>query len=147
MTCTERTLWLVRHGESTWNALGLVQGHAGEPVLTDRGSAQAHRAARQLAGRPIGAVYSSDLRRAVQTAQAIADAFGLHVVQDVRLRERCLGVAEGTRTSTLGRGPVGDRRRLGGRSGRGTQRWRVGAPALPTGRRVRAGAQVVIGRR
>ena len=101
-TGPERTLWLVRHGESTWNALGLVQGHAGEPTLTDRGSAQAHRAARQLAGRPIGSVYSSDLQRAVQTARAIADAFELGVVQDVRFRERCLGVAEGTQTSALG---------------------------------------------
>lgn len=97
----ERSLWLVRHGESTWNALGLVQGQMGEPTLTRRGVAQARRAARQLAGRPVRIVCSSDLQRAVQTAQPIAAALGLDVVQDPRLRERGLGTAEGAPASAL----------------------------------------------
>jgi 2,3-bisphosphoglycerate-dependent phosphoglycerate mutase len=97
----ERALWLVRHGESTWNALGLVQGQVGEPTLTRQGMAQARRVARQLAGHQISAVYSSDLQRAVQTAQPVAAALGLDMVQDARLRERSFGTAEGTPTRSL----------------------------------------------
>ncbi|MGH9091358.1 MAG: histidine phosphatase family protein [Acidimicrobiales bacterium] len=97
-----RSLWLVRHGESTWNALGLVQGQIDGPRLTRRGTAQARRVARQLAGRPVRAVYSSDLLRAVQTARPLATALGLLPVQDPRLRERCFGTAEGTQSASLG---------------------------------------------
>ena len=94
-------LWLVRHGESTWNALGLAQGHCDEPRLTSRGIRQAHDAASQLRGRPIGAVYASDLQRAVATAAPLAAALGLDFTRDPRLRERCLGVLEGTRSVTV----------------------------------------------
>jgi 2,3-bisphosphoglycerate-dependent phosphoglycerate mutase len=92
----ERRLWLVRHGESTWNALGLVQGHVSLPDLTRNGAEQARRCARFLAGKPIGAIVSSDLRRAVQTALPIARALCLPVGLDQRLRERSLGSLEGT---------------------------------------------------
>jgi probable phosphoglycerate mutase len=94
-------LWLVRHGESTWNALGLAQGHCDQPRLTSRGIRQAHDAAGQLRGRPIGAVYASDLQRAVATAAPLAAALGLDFTHDPRLRERCLGVLEGTRSVTV----------------------------------------------
>ena len=94
-------LWLVRHGESTWNALGLAQGHCDQPRLTSRGIRQAHDAAGQLRGRPIGAVYASDLQRAVDTAAPLAAALGLDFTHDPRLRERCLGVLEGTRSVTV----------------------------------------------
>ena len=95
------TLWLVRHGESTWNALGLAQGHADQPELTGRGISQARDVARQLRDRPIGLVYASDLRRAVATAVPVAAALGLGVTRDPRLRERCLGVLEGTEFAQL----------------------------------------------
>jgi 2,3-bisphosphoglycerate-dependent phosphoglycerate mutase len=91
-------LWLVRHGESTWNALGLAQGHSDQPRLTPRGVRQARYAANQLRGRPISAVYASDLRRAVATAAPLAATLGLSVIRDPRLRERSLGVLEGTRS-------------------------------------------------
>jgi broad specificity phosphatase PhoE len=100
-TAATPVLWLVRHGESTWNALGLVQGHADEPELTGRGISQARDVARQLSGRPIGAVYSSDLRRAVATAAPVATALGLGFTRDARLRERSLGVLEGTQSHQL----------------------------------------------
>ena len=89
-------LWLVRHGESTWNALGLAQGHSDQPRLTRRGVRQARYAANQLRGCPISAVYASDLRRAVATAAPLAAALELGVSRDPRLRERGLGVLEGT---------------------------------------------------
>jgi 2,3-bisphosphoglycerate-dependent phosphoglycerate mutase len=100
-TGRDRTLWLVRHGESTWNVLGLVQGHCPDPVLTRRGRAQAQRAAGQLSGRPVAALYSSDLRRALDTAGPISRAVGREVTVDTRLRERGFGVLEGASSERL----------------------------------------------
>lgn len=95
-------LWLVRHGESTWNALALVQGQVPLPVLTARGRRQARRCAWALRGEQVDAVYASDLRRAFQTAVPIARALGLGVAVDAGLRERSLGAAEGMPASLLG---------------------------------------------
>ncbi len=97
-----RTLWLVRHGESTWNARGLVQGQAPGPRLTARGAEQAREVARFLAGRPVRTLWTSDLERAVATAREVARVVDLVPVQDVRLRERSFGVVEGTPLATLG---------------------------------------------
>ena len=94
-------LWLVRHGESTWNVLGLAQGHDDQAQLTRRGLAQARAVAGELGGYPIGALYASDLRRARQTAAPVAAALGLRVRCDVRLRERCLGVLEGSAAAAV----------------------------------------------
>jgi probable phosphoglycerate mutase len=93
---TRPALWLVRHGESTWNIAGLAQGHNDEAELTERGLRQAAEAAGQFRGRPVRAIYASDLRRAQQTAAAFAAVLGLPVRADARLRERSLGVLEGT---------------------------------------------------
>lgn len=89
-------LWLVRHGESTWNALGLAQGHCDQPRLTPLGARQARYVASQLRGRPIGALYASDLQRAMATAAPLAAALGLDITRDTQLRERSLGILEGT---------------------------------------------------
>lgn len=102
-----RSLWLVRHGESTWNALGLVQGQNDEACLTRKGSAQARRVARSLGSRQVRALYSSDLRRAVETAAPLAVALGLVPVEDARLRERSFGEAEGTPSAQLHSGQSG----------------------------------------
>ena len=93
--------WLVRHGESTWNVAGRCQGHNDEAELTERGLRQAAAAAAQFGYRPVRAIYSSDLRRAQQTAAAFAAVLGLPVRLDARLRERCLGVLEGTPHSAI----------------------------------------------
>jgi 2,3-bisphosphoglycerate-dependent phosphoglycerate mutase len=93
--------WLVRHGESTWNALGLAQGHCDQARLTRHGEHQAWTVAAQLRGRQIGALYASDLRRALQTAAPLASVLGLPVTSDARLRERCLGVLEGTDAAAI----------------------------------------------
>src|SRR6201996_1768319 len=95
-------LWLVRHGESTWNIAGLAQGHNDEAELTERGLRQAADAAAQFGYRPVRAIYASDLRRAQQTAAAFAAVLGLPVQADGRLRERSLGVAEGIPHAAIG---------------------------------------------
>jgi broad specificity phosphatase PhoE len=100
-------VWLVRHGESTWNTAGLCQGHNDEAELTERGLRQAADAAAQFGYRPVRAIYSSDLGRAQQTAAAFAAVLGLPVHLDVRLRERCLGVLEGTPHSTISPADLG----------------------------------------
>jgi broad specificity phosphatase PhoE len=100
-------LWLVRHGESTWNIAGLAQGHNDEAELTERGLRQAGEAAAQFGYRPVRAIYASDLRRARQTAAAFAAVLGLPVHTDVRLRERSLGVLEGTAHQVIGSSATG----------------------------------------
>ena len=89
-------LWLVRHGQSTWNITGVCQGHNDDAELTESGLLQAAEAADGFRGRQISAIYSSDLRRARQTAAAFAAVLGLPVRTDARLRERSFGVLEGT---------------------------------------------------
>jgi 2,3-bisphosphoglycerate-dependent phosphoglycerate mutase len=95
-------LWLVRHGESTWNIAGLAQGHNDEAELTERGLRQAADAAAQFGYRPVRAIYASDLRRAQQTAAAFAAVLGLPVQADRRLRERSLGLVEGNPHAAIG---------------------------------------------
>ncbi|MHC4789759.1 MAG: histidine phosphatase family protein [Planctomycetota bacterium] len=92
MTAPE--LWLIRHAESTWNAVGRWQGQ-GDPPLSARGRGQARRLSRRLEEAGIGAVVSSDLARAQQTAATLADALGLPLSLDPRLRERDLGAWTG----------------------------------------------------
>jgi probable phosphoglycerate mutase len=104
---THPALWLVRHGESTWNTAGLAQGYNDEAELTERGLSQAAEAAAQFGYRPVRAIYASDLRRAQQTAMAFAAVLGLSVHFDARLRERCLGVLEGTAHKTISPSDLG----------------------------------------
>jgi broad specificity phosphatase PhoE len=99
---TPPALWLVRHGESTWNVAGLAQGQRDQAELTERGLRQASDAAWRFRDRAIRAIYASDLRRARQTAAAFAAVVGVPVFTDTRLRERSLGVLEGVPSAALG---------------------------------------------
>jgi broad specificity phosphatase PhoE len=94
-------LHLVRHGESTWNTLGLAQGHNDRAELTSRGQRQAAEAAMRFGGHRVRALYASDLRRALQTAASFSGVLGLPVFADSRLRERSLGVLEGTPAAAI----------------------------------------------
>ncbi|MCZ2836228.1 histidine phosphatase family protein [Modestobacter sp. VKM Ac-2985] len=94
------TLLLVRHGQSEWNAAGLMQGQTPHVPLTELGHQQAAQAAAELAaltrdGRGPGALVSSDLHRAVQTAEHCAAATGLPLTTTPALREQGYGVLEG----------------------------------------------------
>lgn len=79
-------VYLVRHGATEWNVDKRAQGQADIP-LNDKGRLQALDVAKQLCNFEIGAVYSSDLQRAVDTARPIATALGLEVVTDPAFRE------------------------------------------------------------
>jgi len=88
------TLLLIRHGETAWNAEHRIQGRLDVPLSTT-GVWQAGRLADRLAGEPIDAVVSSDLARARMTAAPVAEAHGLRMVAEPRLRERVFGIFEG----------------------------------------------------
>lgn len=88
-------LLLVRHGQSEWNAAGLMQGQTPHVPLTALGRSQADAAAQELAQLSPGALISSDLLRAVQTAEACARATGLPIATTPALREQGYGVLEG----------------------------------------------------
>ena len=85
----------IRHGETDWNVDTRIQGQLDIP-LNEKGRWQAQRLARALAAHePIAAIYSSDLSRAWDTAQPIADTNGLAVIPEPGLRERSFGGFEG----------------------------------------------------
>lgn len=89
----------IRHGETDWNRIKRIQGHIDIPLATT-GLAQAQRLARRIAsevkeGARLDAIYSSDLQRAQQTAQPIADALGLQLQLREGLRERSYGAFQG----------------------------------------------------
>jgi len=85
----------VRHGETAWNVDTRIQGQLDIP-LNDTGRWQAQRVARALAAsESIDAVYTSDLLRARDTAQSIAQAIGLQTMMEPGLRERGFGSFQG----------------------------------------------------
>jgi probable phosphoglycerate mutase len=84
------TLILARHGETDWNRDGIWQGH-GDPPLNDVGRRQAADLARRLEDVELDALYSSDLRRAYETAEIIGRAKGVEITADPDLREMDVG--------------------------------------------------------
>jgi broad specificity phosphatase PhoE len=88
------TLFLFRHGETDWNAEQRFQGHIDVP-LNSTGRAQARNLIPFLRENSIEAILSSDLRRAVETAEIIAAELQVPVIQDPGLREAHLGLAQG----------------------------------------------------
>ena len=84
------TILLARHGETAWNREGRFQGWA-DPALNVEGRAQARALADRLRDTPFDAVYSSDLRRAHETAVIVAEPHHVAVVTDPGLREIDVG--------------------------------------------------------
>jgi probable phosphoglycerate mutase len=87
-------LHLIRHGETDWNRDGRIQGHS-DPPLSVTGREQAQALAEKLAAEPIGELWSSDLRRALETAEPLAARLELDIRVSPALRERSFGVNEG----------------------------------------------------
>lgn len=84
----------IRHGETAWNADTRLQGQIDIP-LNATGRWQARRLAQALADEPIHAIYASDLKRAHETAEALAGVAGVAVRPEPGLRERGFGLFEG----------------------------------------------------
>jgi broad specificity phosphatase PhoE len=85
---------LIRHGQSRGNAEGRFGGHGATP-LSVKGRAQAEATARALASEKVTAIYSSDLLRAIETAEPLARATGLEIKRTDAFRERSVGRMEG----------------------------------------------------
>ena len=97
--CSLRVIF-VRHGETVFNIESRYQGHL-DAELSELGRLQSQRVAERLQGEEIAAVYSSDLSRAGDTAQAIAGCHGLKVEIDESLRECAFGEWEGLSVSEI----------------------------------------------
>jgi broad specificity phosphatase PhoE len=93
-------LLLVRHGQSTWNQDRRIQGQL-DPPLSDVGRRQAEQLGQRLAGREFAGFYSSDLKRAAETAQLVSEALNIAPKPMPELREIYLGQWEGLRTEDL----------------------------------------------
>lgn len=97
-------LLLVRHGETRLNAARVLQPP--DTPLSERGHAQAAALAQRLRDEPLAALWSSDLTRAWQTAQAVALACRLPVVSEPLLQERNFGDLRGRAYDSLGFDPL-----------------------------------------
>lgn len=87
-------LYLVRHGQSAGNAEGRFGGHGPTP-LSELGKHQAEITGKLLAKEGVTAIYSSDLLRAVQTAEPLSKLLDIPVIATPAFRERNVGVLEG----------------------------------------------------
>ena len=86
-------VYLVRHGETQWNAERRIQGQSDSP-LTAKGEQQAMQVATRAKELGITHIISSDLGRTRRTAEIIAQACGCDIIFDSRLRELNMGVLE-----------------------------------------------------
>jgi broad specificity phosphatase PhoE len=93
---------LIRHGETTWNQQRIIQGSGSDTDLSDTGKMQAEKLGLAMKDVPLTAVYSSPLRRAMDTAGALAKHHGLEVIPDADLREIHVGEMEGMSLDTFG---------------------------------------------
>src|SRR5881227_154431 len=87
-------LYLVRHGQTSWNVEQRAQGHTDIP-LDEEGLRQADMLGHSFASASVDRVLTSDLIRSVQTAEPIANYSGAPMHIDRRLRERSFGSWEG----------------------------------------------------
>ncbi|ALB71938.1 2,3-diphosphoglycerate-dependent phosphoglycerate mutase GpmB [Cronobacter muytjensii] len=104
-------VYLVRHGETQWNAERRIQGQSDSP-LTEKGEHQAMQVAQRAKALGITHIISSDLGRTRRTAEIIAQGCGCDVILDPRLRELDMGVLERRHLDTLTEEEEGWRRQL-----------------------------------
>ncbi|MDZ4764396.1 MAG: histidine phosphatase family protein [Chloroflexota bacterium] len=91
---TVQRIVMIRPGETMWNRLGRWQGWVASP-LSDYGRQQAAALARFVRHIKLAALYTSDLTRALQTADMLAAELGFTPTPDARLRERSIGMWQG----------------------------------------------------
>ena len=91
---TSTRICFIRHGETDWNVTKRIQGQTDIP-LNETGHAQALAMAFNVAHHHFNAIYSSDMQRALVTAQMVAARSGLEVNVEPKLRERHYGIFQG----------------------------------------------------
>lgn len=94
-------LYIVRHGETNYNAAGICQGRSHNVGLNDNGRKQAEALAEKVADKNIGVVYTSPLLRALETAEIAAQALHLQPIVNEGLIEADFGIAEGMKMSEV----------------------------------------------
>lgn len=87
-------IFLIRHGETEWNKIGKLQGSSDIDLLPE-GIEQARLLVKHAPFKSVDAIYSSDLKRAVKTAEILAEKFDLPVIKERGLRETRFGNWEG----------------------------------------------------
>ena len=87
-------IYIARHGETTWNVEGRIQGRS-DPGLSPKGHQQSLALLEELKNQSLSAIYTSNLQRSILTAQPIAHHFGLPIRQESELDEIAFGVLEG----------------------------------------------------
>jgi len=87
-------IYIARHGETTWNEEGRIQGRS-DPELSLKGYGQSLALLKQLKDRPLSAIYASTLQRSIHTAKPIADHIGLPIQEEPELDEIAFGILEG----------------------------------------------------
>jgi phosphoserine phosphatase len=88
-------LYLIRHGETTWNQQRIIQGSGSDTELSETGVKQADRLSLALKDVPITAIYASPLKRAMVTAESIAKYHSLKIIKESALKEIHVGELEG----------------------------------------------------
>lgn len=106
---TETTFYLVRHGETEYNRQRIVQGRGVDTPLNGTGRRQAEAVAQRLAEVPLDVMYTSTLRRAIQTAEPIVRTHpDVPIYRLADLEEMGWGVFEGTAPSSQRRAAFED---------------------------------------
>jgi probable phosphoglycerate mutase len=87
-------IYIARHGETTWNEEGRIQGRS-DPGLSPKGYAQSLGLRQHLKDRPLSAIYASTRQRSILTAEPLANHLGLPIQSQPALDEIAFGILEG----------------------------------------------------
>lgn len=98
-------IFLIRHGENDWVGSGKLAGRSPDVHLNEKGHTQAAALAERLQHQPISAVYSSPLERCVETAEPLASALGLDVIEEPGVLEVDYGQWRGAALKELSQKP------------------------------------------
>jgi len=93
-------IFIARHGETTWNAEGKIQGRS-DPGLSPKGYDQSLALLKQLKAESLSSIYTSTLRRSILTAEPIAKYFGLPIQRRHELDEIAFGIMEGKQIAQI----------------------------------------------
>lgn len=92
---------MLRHCESTWHKEGRLAGQSDEAKLTEKGKFDAKKIAEKIKEKNIEIIYSSKLKRSIQTAEIIAEILNKKLIQINILNERNWGILQGRRDKDI----------------------------------------------